>query len=58
MTRAQPVIDRMLVRDQIDLDQLTAAVDASRRRGSATRPVTEGRPTTSGWPTCNWPGGS
>jgi hypothetical protein len=35
MTRAQPVIDRMLVRDQIDLDQLTAAVDASRRRGSA-----------------------
>jgi very-short-patch-repair endonuclease len=32
---AQPVIDRMLVLDQIDLAELTDAVAASRRRGSA-----------------------
>lgn len=30
----QPVLDRMLVLDQVDLDQLTEAVSASRRSGS------------------------
>ena len=32
---AQPVIDRMLVLDHVDLDQLTAAITPSRRTGSA-----------------------
>jgi very-short-patch-repair endonuclease len=34
-TDAQSIIDRMLVREQIALDDLTAAVAASRRHGSA-----------------------
>lgn len=33
--QAQPILDRMLVLDQIDLEQLTAAVTSSRRYGSA-----------------------
>ena len=33
--QAQPIIDRMLVLDIVDLDELTAAIDSSRRRGSA-----------------------
>jgi len=33
-TQAQPIIDRMLVLDQVDLAELTAAVTASRRHGS------------------------
>jgi hypothetical protein len=32
---AQPILDRMLVLDHVDLDELTAAVFASRRNGSA-----------------------
>ena len=32
---AQPIVDRMLVLDLVNLDSLTAAVDASRRNGSA-----------------------
>jgi hypothetical protein len=32
--QAQPIIDRMLVLDQVDLAELTAAVNASRRHGS------------------------
>ncbi len=34
-TDAQPILDRMLVLDHVDLEQLTAAIDASRRHGSA-----------------------
>ncbi|HEX5018258.1 MAG TPA: hypothetical protein VFX15_11825 [Actinomycetes bacterium] len=33
-SQAQPVLDRMLVRDEVDLAALTAAVEASRRAGS------------------------
>lgn len=35
LVQAQPIIDRMLVLDKVDLDELTAAIGASRRRGSA-----------------------
>jgi very-short-patch-repair endonuclease len=35
LVKAQPVIDLMLVRDQVDLDQLTAVIAESRRYGSA-----------------------
>jgi len=34
-TAAQPILDRMFVLDQLDLDELTVAVAASTRRGSA-----------------------
>ena len=33
--QAQPIIDRMLVLDRIDLGELTAAIGSSRRHGSA-----------------------
>jgi very-short-patch-repair endonuclease len=35
LVRAQPIVDRMLVRGQVDLAELTATVTASRRVGSA-----------------------
>lgn len=35
LVQAQPIIDRMLVLDKVDLGELTAKVDRSRRHGSA-----------------------
>ena len=35
LVKAQPIIDLMLVRDQVDLDELTAVIAESRRYGSA-----------------------
>ncbi len=35
ITQAQPILDRMLVLGAVQLDELTAAVDVSRRAGSA-----------------------
>jgi len=35
LVQAQPILDRMLVLDTVQLSELTAAVDASRRAGSA-----------------------
>jgi hypothetical protein len=35
VTEAQPILDRMLVLDEVDLDTLTAAIAGSRRTGSA-----------------------